>query len=735
MNNLIVLENVNKYYHNQSGIAEGITKVSLNFNIGEFVAISGKSGSGKTTLLNLIACLDKIDSGKYYFNNQEIGSFDIEELEEFRKQNVSFIFQEYNLVESYNVLDNIMIPLLYKGLAIKDAKKRALELVDKVGLRKVYKNKVTTLSGGEQQRCVIARALAKDAPIIACDEPTGNLDKKTGREIINLLKECAKDKLILFVTHSPEELDEVKTRQLIISDGKVIEDNKICDYMPREYVKNPSSKAKNIFYQITKYFFSQPKKAFLMFLLYFIFGFFLILLMAILSDNFLRDLNEKYHLRYHLHHKNVYEVYKKRDTLTKEEVAKINNRSGLNPIKHAGTIYNETLVKLRHKQQDTILKEELFNLIPQDIYAKLNLSQGRLPKEQYEVVYITKNIKASNVKLDDKIIFYNDISNKSIEFTVVGLILEGNANIHLKNFNNIGFTNQFLESSDGYSIYYEKETSHFKISSKPKEPFVYLNYLTKKNTELIIDNSLGDKVIFKTKLALPYQNNIKATLSYFFRFKEKTLDINLDIIENNYGTDTLSMSEITLKKLVANYENRLFYYYNGSAKSLLNKLNEGEDSRVFSIVNTNDKTKLIDELDLAVMIITTISIVLIVIATIILSLIMNLFIKQIFKVKQKDYTIFRTLGGNKKDINKFVILENFLIANIAFSVFFIIIIILKFSFRNVEFMQTFHNFNLLYLILFYALLVYIALSTSIKYLTSLYKKQISTTLSKGGSKR
>ena len=145
-------------------------------------------------------------------------------MDDFRKNKVGFIFQNYNIIDSYTVLDNVMIPFLLKGLSKDDARVEAMLLIKKVGLDGREKHRGSKLSGGEKQRCVIARALAGDCDILACDEPTGNLDSQTALEIIKLIKEVAKDKLVLIVTHNYPEVEGIATRLLKMADGKIVED-------------------------------------------------------------------------------------------------------------------------------------------------------------------------------------------------------------------------------------------------------------------------------------------------------------------------------------------------------------------------------------------------------------------------------------------------------------------------------------------------------------------------------
>ncbi len=221
---MLELKNVSKFYHNNDITNIGLRNVSLNLSKGEIVAITGNSGSGKSTLLNVITKIDSFDEGEIYYKGNETSYFSIDDMDDFRKNKIGFIFQNYNIIDSYTVLENVMLPLVLKGISPKDAKVKALEMIERVGLNKRINHRGTKLSGGEKQRCVIARALVSDCEILACDEPTGNLDSKTGKEIINLIKEISKDKLVLIVTHDYEQVKSIATRKITINDGEIVED-------------------------------------------------------------------------------------------------------------------------------------------------------------------------------------------------------------------------------------------------------------------------------------------------------------------------------------------------------------------------------------------------------------------------------------------------------------------------------------------------------------------------------
>ena len=263
---MIKLDQVSKIYNNDGVTAIGIQNVSLEFNLGEFVAITGESGSGKSTLLNVISMMDSYEEGELFIDNKSTVEFSKKDFADYRANYVSFIFQEYNLVDSFTVLRNVMLPLLSRGYSHKEAKRIALESIEKVGLTKVRNHKATHLSGGEKQRTVIARALVSNTPIIACDEPTGNLDSETAVQVINLLKEVSPGKLILYVTHDFSSIEHVATRRIQMSDSHLQFDVPL-ENKPTEGTLDVSHKAKTKFPAILSTGFrdtiSTPKKSIL----------------------------------------------------------------------------------------------------------------------------------------------------------------------------------------------------------------------------------------------------------------------------------------------------------------------------------------------------------------------------------------------------------------------------------------------------------------------------------------
>ncbi len=228
-NHMIELKKASKFYSNKDTVSTGFSRIDLMLDIGEFVAITGESGSGKSTLLNVISGLDTYEEGEMYVAGKDTSAFQIEDYEAYRKKYIGNIFQDFNLVNSYTVYQNIELVMLISGKNKNECKKKIEDLIELVDLSEFKDSKVSKLSGGQKQRVAIARALAKDAPIIVADEPTGNLDSKSADIVIKTLKKVSKSKLVIIVTHNYEQVEEYVTRKITMHDGKIIEDRRLAD--------------------------------------------------------------------------------------------------------------------------------------------------------------------------------------------------------------------------------------------------------------------------------------------------------------------------------------------------------------------------------------------------------------------------------------------------------------------------------------------------------------------------
>lgn len=227
---LIDLRHIFKIYYLGGEEVRANDDVSVAIDKGEFVPIVGKSGSGKSTLMNIIGALDVPTKGEYYLGGEDVSKMEDKQLARIRNKMIGFIFQQYNLLPKLNLLENVELPLLYAGVGSEERKQRAMASLEKVGLAEKWKNMPNQLSGGQQQRVSIARALAGDPSLILADEPTGALDSKTSREVLNFLKQLNKEgNTIVMITHDNSIAMEAK-RVVRIADGHKIFDGDVKDY-------------------------------------------------------------------------------------------------------------------------------------------------------------------------------------------------------------------------------------------------------------------------------------------------------------------------------------------------------------------------------------------------------------------------------------------------------------------------------------------------------------------------
>lgn len=218
---MIKLENVSRIYRTDTIQTHALRDISLSVEAGEFVAITGPSGSGKSTFLNIVGLLDEFDSGEYTLDGDNVKGLNDDQLSSLRNEKIGFIFQSYNLIPDFTVWDNVDMPLRYRGFKNKERKRRVDEALEKMGLAGRRNNLPSQLSGGQQQRVAIARALAGEPKVLLADEPTGNLDRLMGRQIMELLHSINDEGCtIIMVTHDPDLAREIK-RNIQIIDGQI----------------------------------------------------------------------------------------------------------------------------------------------------------------------------------------------------------------------------------------------------------------------------------------------------------------------------------------------------------------------------------------------------------------------------------------------------------------------------------------------------------------------------------
>ncbi len=224
---MIEIYNMYKYYKMGDNIVTALNNINLNIKKHEFVSIIGPSGSGKSTLMNMLGCLDSPSSGRYILDDKEVSELNDNELADIRNKKIGFIFQGFNLLQKLDAIENVELPLVYQGMPPKERFNRAAEALESVGLGNRIHHKPTELSGGQQQRVAIARALASKPPMILADEPTGNLDSKSGKDVMQMIKDLHANKnTIILITHDNNIALQAQ-RVIRIQDGEIIEDREV----------------------------------------------------------------------------------------------------------------------------------------------------------------------------------------------------------------------------------------------------------------------------------------------------------------------------------------------------------------------------------------------------------------------------------------------------------------------------------------------------------------------------
>ena len=224
---MIELSGISKSYIMGENKVIALNSINLHIKPREFVAVVGPSGSGKSTLMNILGCLDVPTSGSYVLDSKEVSQLGDDDLAQIRNKKIGFIFQKYNLLPKLSALENVELPLIYQGMKLKDVRIRAIESMKSVGLGNRMNNKPSELSGGQQQRVAIARALATKPPVLLADEPTGALDSKTGKEVMEILKDLnAKGNTVVLITHDNNLAMQAK-RIVRLQDGEITEDREL----------------------------------------------------------------------------------------------------------------------------------------------------------------------------------------------------------------------------------------------------------------------------------------------------------------------------------------------------------------------------------------------------------------------------------------------------------------------------------------------------------------------------
>ena len=687
------LERVSKYYQSENNVSVGMKHISLTFNMGEFVAVTGESGSGKSTLLNVLSGLDKYEEGEMFIFSEETSHYQIKDFENYRRENVGFVFQNYNIIDSYTVYQNVMLALELQGYPIKERKERALKLIDQVGLTKQKHQKSSKLSGGQKQRAVIARALAKDTPIIVCDEPTGNLDQSSAEQVIQLLHDVSKDKLVIIVTHEFDQVSKYATRHIKMSDGEVVEDIKIKAHDNITVNKVEKTKSLNFFGLIKfslRNLLAQPRR----------FMFMLFLMIIAISVFTVVYSNQIFGLRTTgLEQSSTYPsvpnsrvLVERRDgdPLTQEDIEKIEAFNGVSKVYAYGALfYNDTSFNLVSFYNGTEVMD-MMGYRYNDSALNLNtsdLESGRLPEAADEIVVsrywwgieldqtflLTSNRiwEWDKERLEESSIGYfkvvgianNDL--QTIYFSEAFLdqtyptepILDLNLREQVKQTleNNIRFTYNdqdfsvypIEEDFDGFDIFLENNTP---LNDIPLiiEVMIYSESLSTSvsmSKTMTIGNAfLGDNFNFGAMSASVYQ---------------EIIDAFLEEVEEEFFTLPSAIASVSV-------ENQL------AGTRIVNQL----DVETYKVYYPANIPGFIQEF--LVFILSIVAIIILTILGLFLYAVIHAVTKNMMNSRKKDFSIFRSVGAHESTLSVLVILEQILLSiiGLALSVFILNMIVL-----------------------------------------------------------
>ena len=695
---MIELKNVSKFYSDNKIVTIGLKNINLKLNKGEFVAITGDSGSGKSTLLNVISSIDTYDEGEILYYGNETFYFNQNDSDIFRKNNVSFIFQKYNIVDSYNVLQNVMLPLLIQGKDEETAKKEALEIIKRVGLEHRIDNKGSKLSGGEKQRCVIARALATDAPILACDEPTGNLDKKTSEEIIKLIKEVSNDKLVLIVTHDYESIKDICTRKIKLSDGEIVEDITFKEGLEEKkkdlVLKDSKPSLRTLLKLSALNIISTPKKTiFSSFVFIFVSCLFLLLSLFMIQVS-----------------------YEENYTYSEEYAMISDDRMIIYDDNHASLDMNNLSPVLKdYEYYENAFYEEINShyLIGKDFHFnacltyhkmdytlvagnnELNENEYILVMPEYSYYY---GVESSLINQEIKIMMNLDYDYMNSIGTLVGFGFSNQIN---KNYLIENNTNKNL-----INIIINNEVDLNFVSSQSKRNIISKTYVAnEEKTQFLIPSSFKNDIEFKFNLNNIYDVTYDIDVTYTDEVNKPILVVNKDYFNGEFAPNFNGVKEITV--------------YNEKTKKLTRDINNlGLDVALPSMEESNNGISLI---------VLYLSSTLIIGALIIMFYISFAIIQRIYLTKTKDFSIFRTLGLVSKDLKKVLNLEVIIVTLISLLVGAILTNLLIIIFN----LKLYKYVSILLLIFYTFIMIIFGLLTSNRLNSKIFKHSVYQSIREG----
>ncbi len=719
---MLELKNVSKFYYKKGIVSSGISKVTLKFDMGEFIAITGESGSGKSTLLNVISGLDTYEEGEMYVNGEETSHYNEEDYEEYRKKYIGNVFQSFNLVNSYTVYQNVELVLLINGETRKSVKHKVIDILKKVDLYKYRHTKVSKLSGGMKQRVAIARCLAKDAPIIIADEPTGNLDSKNAKSVLKLLYEISKYKLVIVVTHNFEQISEYATRRITMHDGSVIEDMKLKDKNEVKEVNTSKFKKtkviSNLRLGIRNTFNIVPK----FLLLTFVYLFVLISIVGVYSAFLeLESTNNAYNSFFNETDANKRVIVKKKDnsSFTNEEINKLKSIINVEKVITNDYVYDYSMSLIDYENiflDSNFMKLEEF---------KGKLKYGRMPLNDNEIIVSGSKenyyIEDMGSELINKEVSINSGSDE-IKVKIVGVSVFDKYNWMVTSYVSdkiYNYVENQVEQVYGTTKVFISDNSqnvnpNIKTSDILSEGQVYIseNYsyncksynCMKDSLNIKFSNMYTNKEISLSNVKVYNKNNFKK------------------IFGSEYDDmDTIYLSNNDYDKL---YKNNNIYQVSLFVKDVRNidkTMNELNDYVSFSLNSVKQDGALVQVIKIVKTIIITVLVI-------VLFFVSYFVIKLIIKSRNKYFTTIRILGGSYIEVKRLLQIELLNVTNIVYLVFLVISLLIKNdiivseSIKNMLFYINLKEYVIVYLIL--SLMSYL---TSSRYSRKIFKRSVITT--------
>ena len=701
---MIRLEQVSKYYKSNALVAVGMRKISLEFKIGEFVAITGESGSGKSTLLNILSGLDTFEEGEFFLFNEPTSHYTIAQWEAYRAAYVGFVFQNYNIIESYTVFQNVLMSLEFQGYDEENRKERALEIIDRVGLSHRINHKASKLSGGEKQRTVIARALAKDCPAILCDEPTGNLDSKTGEEIIKLLHEISKDKLVVLVTHHFAEVEKYATRRIKMSDGEVIEDIKL---IPSE-IKNENKpvELKKINFKTTagiaiRNLFAAPKKFIFMLLLQAVFVFLAFMIYGTTNSLFHQNSLLPDSIEASEHQLVIQRL--DQNLITDEEVAMFRENRYVREINEFETI-TSLFVSIGRTR---IFTERT------DVLKNSDILDGRFPENMNEIM-ISEDLEIYlDVQLGQTLTL-RTVNFQPYEFVVVGVSSRVSKSVY--------FHADFFTNPDYIfkSIVNKVTMQVLDTFEEEERENLYRNY--------IVDSELGanDIIAFINypatgvrssilKMTTGYNQDKEITVNASYIFSEAAMDIYLS--ENLYNQMVEEYTSVDHRyRIVLNVYDR----YDGTR--LKNSIDQSEYIVYYEALTQNQDYSSFGY------VLTVASYLMVFFVGLLMLMLLRVVFKNMVATRRKDFAIYRSIGASKRFLGRLIFLEQAFQIIIGSGLTLILGLILVLLVPTVQ--NSLRYIEAIDIIIVFLVFSYMTIITPIKFNQSIYEISVIETLSK-----